>query len=547
MHKQNNIMPRKTALFASILAATSAAVTPVGAMAADDGFFEGWDVSGYLRQHVSMNLENPTLMGPDYVQRDDYKYDISMSRSIGKLNLYKNFGDFRVKLTTRASYEMETGYLEDLQTVSDEWAATGGIPGSPIDLMDDNYNDIELREFWVEGSFTDTLEYKIGRQQVVWGETDFFTLLDVVHGYDYRWRSFLEPENEELRKPLNMVNLVQRFDDIDSSLQFIYVPGSLNRKVDRGNSYDVEGGRWANNPNKGVAFAGAPFGANVRYNYEHPEADMEDDSYGLRWSGVAGDWGYSLGWFHGPTQDPVANANPATNPGQPQLQTGPYGGVYEGEPTEAGEFIYPYVDVFGVTANNYFAGIDAVFSTEIAYIPDSPMNVGVESIAEGPGCGFFPGFCGVAEKDVLATMFRLDKQVDLSDYIGTSRPSFLSVQLFDKWIQDYDRSEQLVYLAGFGAPRSEHTSILTGILGMNYDNDRINPSIAVGADLTNGGGFVIPSVEMAFGDHWRVRLEADIFFESEKQDVPLAGFNNTSLFGYFAGNDQLVLRVTYQF
>ena len=82
---------------------------------------------------------------------------------------------------------------------------------------------------------------------------------------------------------------------------------------------------------------------------------------------------------------------------------------------------------------------------------------------------------------------------------------------------------------------------------MNYDNDRINPSVAVGSDLTYGGSFIIPSVEFAYGNNWRVRAEADIFFDDESQSRALQGFNNTNLFGYFSGNDQLSLRVTYQF
>lgn len=378
-------------LAAGVLAASIGAPQSVWANE-EDWLTKDWEVSGYLRQYLSWNLENPTLIGPDGEQRDDYRYDLSMARTVGKLDLYRDFGDWRMKVTGRISRESPTDYGKDLQDVMDEWATTGGAARSSVNLRDDVYDDEELREFWVQGDLTRSTNLKIGRQQVVWGETDFFQLLDVVHGYDFRWRSFLEPENEELRKPLNMVNLTQQFYDLDGSLQLLYIPGQLNDGEDRGSSYDIEGGRWANNPNKGITFASAPFGANVKYNYDHPDADMDDDSFGLRWSGLAGDWGYSLGWFHGPNPNPVVNANPATNPGQPQLQTGPYEGVYEGGATEAGEFIYPYIDVFGITANNYFAGPDLVFSAELAYIPNAPYNVGVESIAEGPGCGFFLAF-----------------------------------------------------------------------------------------------------------------------------------------------------------
>lgn len=533
-------------LAAGVMAAT---VCTPQAVFADEGDWltRDWEVNGYLRQYLSWNLENPTLIGPDGQQRDDYRYDFSMARSVAKLDLYRDFGNWRTKITGRISRESPTDYGQDLQDVMDEWAVTGGASGSAVNLRDDVYDTEELREFWVQGNLTDSTNIKVGRQQVVWGETDFFQLLDVVHGYDFRWRSFLEPENEELRKPLNMINLTQQIYDLDGTLQVLYIPGKLNDGKDRGNNYDVEGGRWANNPNKGITFASAPFGANVRYNYDHPDADMDDDSFGLRWSGLAGDWGYSLGYFHGPNPNPVANANPATNPGQPQLQTGAYEGVYEGGATEAGEFIFPYIDVFGITANNYFAGPDLVFSAELAYIPNAPYNVGVQSIAEGAGCGFFPGFCGIEEKSLFRSMLRVDKQLDLQSMLGTSRPSFFTVQLFNNWITDFEKDEQIVNLAGFGGETKEFSSILTAVLAANYANDQINPSLALGSDLTYGGGFIIPAVEFAYGNHVRVRLEADIFFHEKDQDRPLQGFNDTNLFGYFSGNDQLVARLTYQF
>lgn len=545
--------PWKPALLAAGVMVASLGV-PQTVLAEEDWLTKDWEVSGYIREYLSWNLENPTLIGPgpnvfDGEQRDDYRYDLSMARTVGKLNLFRDFDGVRFKFTGRVARETPTDYLKDLQAVADEWAQTGGAPGTSVDLRRDVYDSEDIRELWLQGDVTDTTNLKVGRQQVVWGETDFFQLLDVVHGYDFRWRSFLEPENEELRKPLNLVNLVQRVDSLDGSVQLLYIPGRLNDSEDRGNSYDVEGGRWANNPNKGITFEAAPLGANVPYNYDHSEADMDDDSYGLRWNGLAGDWGYSLGWFHGPNPNPVVNPNPVANGARPDLQTNPYD--YEGDPAEAGEFIYPYIDIFGVTANNYFAGPDLVFSTEIAYIPDAPYNVGtaggLAGLGAGEACGFFPGFCGIEEKSLVRTMIRIDKQLDLQNVLGTSRPSFFTVQLFSNYITDFDEDEQLVNLAGFGGETEEFSSIITAVLATNYANDQINPSLAVGSDLTYGGGFVIPSVELAYGDHVRVRLEADIFFHETDQERPLEGFNDTNLFGYFSGNDQLTARLTYQF
>ncbi len=528
-----------------------------GAVQADDGFFDNWEASGYIRQYMSWNLENPYVPDPENngERKGNYRYDLSMARSVGKLNLFKDFGNSQFSISGRASEEYETNYLKDLQESMDGYAATDLFSSrnkSSVNLMDDVYNEVELRELWWQTTFAENTTLKLGKQQVVWGETDFFQSMDVVHGYDFRWRSFLEPENEELRKPLWMINLVHRFDSVDGTLQALYIPGKMNPADQRGNSYDLEGGRWANNPNKGLTFASAPFGADVPYNYDHKDADMDDGSYGLRWKGMVAEWEYSLGWFHGPSGNPVINPNPDNPLGVGDSASGqPFLGAYKGDynsnrSSTVGELIFPYIDTFGITANRYLETVDAVFSAELSYIPDSPYNVGIDA-GESGGCAFFPGFCGIIEKDVVKSMLRMDKQLALQNYLGTSRPSFFSLQLFNTWITNYDRSDEVVNTAGFSGRTKEYSTIVTAILATNYDNDRVNPSLAVGSDLTYGGGFVIPSVEFAYGDNWRVRVEADLFFNDESQKRTLRDFNNTNLFGYFDGNDQLAVRLTYQF
>lgn len=555
--KNNNVRSGvRLAPLASAVMIAGVGLTSV-AQADEGGLFDGWEASGYLRQYLSWNLENPYVGDPNnnYERKGNYRYKLSMARSVGKLNLFKDTGNSQFNISGRVSREYETNYLHDLQQVMDQNAATDLFSNrnkSSVDLMDDVYDKEELRELWWQTSVTDSTTLKLGKQQVVWGETDFFQSMDVVQGYDFRWRSFLEPENEELRKPLWMANLTQRFDSLDGSLQLIYIPGRMNAADQRGNSYDVEGGRWANNPNKGLSFEAAPFGADVPYNYDHKDANMDDGSYGLRWKSMLGEWEYSLGWFHGPSQNPVINPNP-NNPlgvgdatsGQKFL--GAYKGEYNSDPNSTvGELIFPYIDVFGITANRYLESIDSVFSTELSYIPNSPYNVGVDA-GEAGGCAFFPGFCGIMEKDVVKSMVRLDKQLALQPYLGTSRPSFFSLQVFNTWITDYDRDDEVVNTAGFSGRTKEYSTLVTAILSTNYDSDRINPTLALGGDLTYGGGFVIPSVEFAYGDNWRVRVEADLFFHDESQDRTLRDFNNTNLFGYFDGNDQLAVRLTYQF
>ena len=473
---------------------------------------DGVTISGYVREHLSFNLENP----PETTEND--RNDLSMARTTLRVDANGKFGELRYGLIARGSEEVNTSYLKRLQTLREA--------GGSTDKLMDQYNTAELREAFVEFDMGDRTTLRLGKQQVAWGETDFFAGLDVVHGFDFTWRSFLEPENEELRKPLIMANATIQVPEAKGSLQVLVRPG---RKDDDyvGNSYDLFGGRWANQPNKGFDFIGPP-GTLVPYNLRHPDGDTDKTTGGLRWLGRAGPVNYSVAVLRTFNPDPVVNS--AFVPFQTTTTKGPLG-----------EFIYPEVDILGFTVSGYNQATDAVWSTEFAYTKDKPYNVGSNFFG-----GALPGFGGIIKKDTLRTMFRMDKQLNLQRFIGTSRPSFFSVQLFDSWLTNFNKAEDIVDLAGYAALKKEHSTIATVILAMNYNNDRVNPTLALGRDLSYGGGFIIPSVEFAFGNSWRLRAEADIFFD--KGDNTAGGnSSNTHLFGYFANNDQLAVRLTYQF
>src|SRR5699024_9410615 len=142
------------------------------------------------------------------------------------------------------------------------------------------------------------------------GNTDFFHVLDAVEGFDYTWRSFLDPANAEIRKPLIMANLMINIPELQGQAQFLVIPGApVNRRRDFGNTYDIFGGRWANQPYKAVDFIhagdGHPAGALVPYNYRSEDADTRDIAGGFRWSGRVGGSNYSLVYLYQHNPDPV--------------------------------------------------------------------------------------------------------------------------------------------------------------------------------------------------------------------------------------------------
>lgn len=486
----------KTAVSTAVLALAMVSV-------ADIASANSLEVSGYVRQQLSFNLEDPPETS------EDDKWDASMIRTTVRLDFDGEVGPIGYHFVTRAEREYDTNYLERL----DDLRGT--------DNLVDHYNNEEIREAVLEFSPTKNVSMRFGKQQVAWGETDFFTGLDIIHGFDYSWRSFLEVENEELRKPLIMLNTIIQVPSLRGALQLLVRPG-WDEDEDIGTTYDLFGGRWANQPNKGVDFLD---GFGIKYNYDHKEGDTDDVTYGARWSGVWGDYNYSVAYLTGFNTDPVVNS--VFNPYKGEIKGG------------FAEFIYPEVETVGLTLSTYSEVTDAVWSAEFAFTKDKPYNIGSNF--------FLPGFLGVEEKDVLRSMIRMDKQMDLSGVIGTSRPSLVSVQIFDTWLTDFDTRDDIVDLAGYAAKKKEHSTIITLLMLNYYNNDRIKPELAAGYDLSYGGGFVIPSLNLAYGDHWRVRVEADIFFDDGDTSPSGNGSNDTNLFGYFANNDQLSVRLTYQF
>jgi len=92
--------------------------------------------------------------------------------------------------------------------------------------------DNQLREAYLDLTFkTLPLTLRLGRQQIVWGETDNFRLLDRVNALDLTWH--LQQESwDELRQPYWMIKGLVDFDRVgglaplsNSFLEFYWNPG----------------------------------------------------------------------------------------------------------------------------------------------------------------------------------------------------------------------------------------------------------------------------------------------------------------------------------
>ncbi len=465
---------------------------PGPAQAVEIGSFE---FNGYLRHYMSFNLKDvPETSGDD-------QYEMSMNRLTLLGQLRGDLGPATLTVIGRASKEQITSYLGDLE---DSAAASGGRGD-----FQDEYDEAEFREFYLDIPIGERVRLRLGKQQVVWGETDFFQALDVVHGYDQTWRSFLEPENEEWRKPLILANVQIDVPELKGGLQLLWRPG-FDDEEDIGNSYDMFGGRWSQNGSRGFDLnADKGFFPSFPMDYHNPEGDTDDGHYGARWSGTLGEndgLAYSLNYYHTQAQNPVLFSSVSA----------PYGLA----------FIFPEIDIYGGSLSGYIPLIDSVYRFEAAYVPENPFN---------------DNFGGLVKKDTLRTMFGLDTNFRLQNVLGTSSPSMFTLQVFDTYIDNYDAAEMITN--AFGTTEDEHTSWVSSIFTLPYKFDSITGQLVTVNDISNGGGVIAPSVEFQFGASWRVKLEADLFYGGTKSDTP----GGASLFGSFDNSDQFLTRVTYQF
>lgn len=497
-----------------------------GAQAAEGEGKSDWgnfsfNLSGYARGWVSMNLENqPELKAIG----EKSAGKLSMVRGSLMLDADAKTGPVKWKAIGRLDREYKTSYLDDLERLR----ATNGTLGGRHSSILDNYNQGELREFWAEIPIGERITVKAGKQQLVWGESDFFHAMDLVHGYDLSWRLFFEGENEEWRKPLILVSTKIRVPEANGMLAAYVRPG-LDRCQDIGNTYDIQGGRWFFQPYRGFDLT-----AVTKKDCDHPDGDYEHVTGGVRWSGEAFGLNYSLAWLNTFSADPVANS--AARP----FEKAPRGAVFDR--------IHPMIDVYGATVSGYSQTLDSVLSAEVAYTKGQPYNVGTGAFGAPnvPG-NVGIGLGGIKKKDTLTTMLRIDKNLNLENILGTSRPSFSSIQLFDTWVMNYKDSDDLVRLFAYGTKLTEHNTILTAFTTLNYKNDTINPGFAIGFDLTHGGGFAIPSVALTLSDKWLAKIEADIFWNGGKNNKTQFSNEASQLFGYFNKSSQLVFRLTRQF
>ena len=377
-----------------------------------------------------------------------------------------------------------------------------------------------LRELYVDatllGQGDNEINFRLGKQQVIWGRTDLFRVLDIINPVDFS-RNNIYDELEDIRIPMWMLTTDFRFgptgvfDDFNAQIVWNFDKfrpnnlgqcGTPNVILDAGcffrgmkNLWD-NGGTVANfapfdpaDPSKGLLATN--FGPNtigIR-NVNLPEWSLSNTQLGIKFEGVYGDLGWSINAMTYRSQLPYLRAGgvEVVNP-------------FVGGPAQTWDHLiafdvyFPRINMFGGSVDYYSQSIDTVFRVEAAYTQG-------EEFANTLRKELY------SESDVFRFVIGADKNVFFRS-LNDRRAFLLSAQLFGQHLVDHE-TEQAT-LGKVGMPDWETNFIGTFLIKGWWLADRLSPQLIMAYDFRAGAFVAEPSIDWLISDNWQVIFKANI-------------------------------------
>jgi hypothetical protein len=389
------------------------------------------------------------------------------------------------------------------------------------DYMDDSLNELRYMEFNDELDFIrelyldatiafdsgSELGFRIGRQQVVWGRTDLFRVLDVVNPVDFSRHNIFD-ELEDIRIPLGILNVEYRmgpagpFEDLN--LQGIWKfedfrPNHLGQGgepyaiLGAGNFFRAMNNCWDNGctvwnfPVTGVAVDFPKHSLGIRQANVPDFGDEQD--IGFRLEGVLKGVGFSLNYLRYTSQMPslrggIDSDNPFT-PGV-ESQFHPYALAFDID--------FPRLTMVGASADFYIEGLKSAFRVEISHTSGEEFPNTLEERL-------------FSESDVVRWVIGIDRPTFIP-FLNKNRAYLLSLQVFGQHLLDHElqrvNAQGVPTISDVGMVDWKNNYIATFLFQGNYLNDRLTPQILSAWDFKAGSGAIVPSIDWKINNSWRL-------------------------------------------
>ncbi len=400
-------------------------------------------------------------------------------------------------------------------------------------VYDKYYNELDVRELYIDIEAADWLQFRVGRQQVSWGESGQYRTLDVVNPIDATWHFGPLESFEDQRIPLWIVKALVGVKALQGALEVVWVP-MLDRPEDTVTVPLTFVGAWGLPPVPGPEYYGKPGRTDesvapwkiYQKHFHYPGRDFKDSRIGARWQGELGNFTYSLVYFY----------THQLSPPIPIKAVVPWEAGDRGVDVHVG---FPRQHVAGISMEtNLPYPLGTNLKAELSYEPNrtypvhslKPRDVrvlpnnDVEQYYRNP------------QKHVLNYSVTL-QQPALIRWLNPQQSVMFVVQFMHSAILGFDKKDRMIDVPGYDTTTTnEHSFTLVGAVFTSYLHGRLTPRI-VGAYLPNNGGFLSLQLGATLGNHWRMLLAVNQFF----------GGNPYRGIGLFRDRDEVNLQVRYQF
>jgi len=370
-------------------------------------------------------------------------------------------------LLYRGAYDSVYDTLPDVHTDRD-------FQGVRTDPRFDNLDDLDrderdsakfenvLREAYVDMKFTFPLTLRLGRQQIIWGESDGFRMLDRVNSLDLTWHQFQELPGlnfgfDELRRPFWMAKGIWDFGKVGSwsnvFAEAYWNPGDWEPNKIRflPHPWGVKLADPLHNARDGAFFFPErafrlAHGTKLFKQGNYDRNPIDNSQFGIRFNGVTGkdtpllpaglqlQIGYLYQRF---TQIGGVSTSAAPARGiKPTVEGQIYTAQLRTQGTLPVEFYAPYIHTIGVAANYFEEWTSTVYRLESAYdfgLPFFSCGPNPNTIAQQDRCvresTFAPFLPGIRNHDVWSGLFAFDRPTWIR-FLNKKSTFFLTGQFF---------------------------------------------------------------------------------------------------------------------
>lgn len=324
-------------------------------------------------------------------------------------------------------------------------------------IINNQHSRLTLREFYLDANWFD-INWRLGKQQVVWGQADGLKVLDVINPQSYQ--EFILDDFDQSRIPLWLANIEIPFGD-ESALQILWVPDTSYHEL----AADKNPFKFTS-PKLVPALPTNATSITIT-NPQKPDHFIKDSDIGFKFSTFFKGWDISLNYLYHYQDFAV-----------------PYVNFSDGAVNFTADFKRNHL--LGGTLSNVFG--DFTLRAELGF--NSHTYQLSSDLTKR----------GISESKEVSSVIGLDWQ-GISD-------TLISMQLFSSQLLNYNSD----------IIRDETEYICSFLLKNTFQNDLYHTELITLYSINNDDGLIRAKIKYSWQSNWDVWLGYDAFF-GDKTEV----------------------------